>query len=100
MLSVRYVFRSTIHNPTGGIGENSPLVREAVCNDMTYLGIELDSNRNENAEGEMELSNISSKVKVFRIPTNEELVIALDTEKIVQIHETTSQEREEDIQFN
>lgn len=84
---------------TGGIGENSPMVRNAVCGDMNYLGIELDTNRNENAEGEMELNSMSSSVKVFRIPTNEELVIALDTEKIVNTH-LGSVSTEEGVEFN
>lgn len=68
---------------TGGIGENSPMVRNSVCDNMNYLGIELDSDKNENAKGEMDLSTPESKVRILRIPTNEELVIALDTEKIV-----------------
>ncbi len=68
---------------TGGIGENSPMVRKEVCEDLDFLGLELDEKRNENAEGEAVLSTENSKVKVLKIPTNEELVIALDTEKIV-----------------
>lgn len=68
---------------TGGIGENSVMVRKDVCSNMEYLGIKLDDTKNENVEGECLISSDDSKVKVFRIPTNEELVIALDTEKIV-----------------
>ncbi len=68
---------------TGGIGENSVLVRKKVCENMDYLGIIIDDQLNENVNGECEISTPSSKVKVLRIPTNEELVIALDTEKIV-----------------
>ncbi len=68
---------------TGGIGENSIMVRKEVCSNMEYLGIKLDDKRNENVEGECLISSDDSKVKVFRIPTNEELVIALDTETIV-----------------
>lgn len=66
---------------TGGIGENSMEVREEVCKDMGFLGIELDKERNKNKE-EI-ISTDSSKVAVLRIPTNEELVIALDTAEIV-----------------
>jgi len=66
---------------TGGIGENAVEVREEVCKNMEYLGIKLDKLKNENRE--TVVSDTSSKVKVFRIPTNEELVIALDTAKIV-----------------
>jgi acetate kinase len=66
---------------TGGIGENAAEVREEVCKNMDFLGIKLDRLKNENRE--MAISDNSSKVKVFRIPTNEELVIAMDTAKIV-----------------
>jgi acetate kinase len=68
---------------TGGIGENSIKVRKNVCEDMSYLGINLDLERNENASGEATISTDDSRVKVLRIPTNEELVIAMDTQKIV-----------------
>ena len=68
---------------TGGIGENSIEVRKAVCLNMEYLGIELDLDKNNNPTGEADLSTENSKVRVLRIPTNEELVIAMDTEKIV-----------------
>ncbi len=66
---------------TGGIGENSSEVRAEVCKNMEFLGIELDEERNNNKE-EI-ISKDSSKVPVLRVPTNEELVIALDTTKIV-----------------
>ncbi len=69
---------------TGGIGENSELVRRNVCSNMEYLGIKLDDEINCNVKGETDISTPDSKVKVLRIPTNEELVIALDTEKIVK----------------
>ncbi len=67
---------------TGGIGENSSEVREEVCKEMGFLGIELDGTRN-NSKEEI-ISADSSKVAVLRIPTNEELVIALDTADIVK----------------
>lgn len=66
---------------TGGIGENAVEVRTQVCEDLKFLGIELDENRNNNKEET--ISPDDSKTKVFRIPTNEELVIALDTAQIV-----------------
>lgn len=68
---------------TGGIGENSVEVRKAVCSNMEYLGIELDLEKNEKPVGMADVSTENSKVRVLRIPTNEELVIAMDTEKIV-----------------
>ncbi len=69
---------------TGGIGENSELVRRNVCSNMEFLGIKLDDEINCNVKGETDISTHDSKVKILRIPTNEELVIALDTEKIVK----------------
>jgi len=66
---------------TGGIGENSSKVRNEVCSDLEFLGIEIDIQKN-NSQSEI-ISADSSKVKVFCLPTNEELVIATDTEKIV-----------------
>lgn len=67
---------------TGGIGENSAEVREEVCKDMKFLGIELDTEKNKNKE--ILLSKDNSSAAVLRIPTNEELVIALDTYSIVK----------------
>ncbi|MDY0083365.1 MAG: acetate kinase, partial [Ignavibacteriaceae bacterium] len=66
---------------TGGIGENAKEVREEICMDLGFLGIELDELKNNN--GEEFISKSDSKVAVLRIPTNEELVIAMDTAKIV-----------------
>lgn len=71
---------------TGGIGENSIEVRKAVCSNMEYLGLEIDMNKNDIAKEDMDISKEDSKAKVLRIATNEELVIALDTEKIVKEH--------------
>jgi len=70
---------------TAGIGENSPLVRKKCCEDLEFLGIKIDDERNdEGIKIEQEISSDDSKVKVFAIPTNEELVIAMDTERIVK----------------
>ena len=71
---------------TGGIGENSTEVRKAVCENMAYLGLELDLEKNNIAKDDMDISIETSKAKILRISTNEELVIALDTEKIVKEH--------------
>ena len=67
---------------TGGIGENSAEVREEVCRDMNFLGIQLDDEKN--LRKEEIISKDGSRVPILRIPTNEELVIALDTNKIVE----------------
>lgn len=68
---------------TGGIGENSPNVRKAVCNGLEFLGLNLDLVKNENVEGEVNIASDNSQAAILRIPTNEELVIAMDTEQIV-----------------
>ncbi len=72
---------------TAGVGENNPHLREIVCNDMEFLGIKLDAAVNEKAIRQpniVKLSSDDSKVAVYLIPTNEELVIARDTEAIVK----------------
>jgi len=66
---------------TGGIGENSFEVRAEVCKDLDFFGVKIDEQKNK--DNEEIFSTDSSKVKVLRIPTNEELVIAMDTSKIV-----------------
>jgi len=68
---------------TGGIGENSSEVRKEVLSNLEVLGIELDEEKNLMKDGERVITKDNSKVKVFVIPTNEELVIALDTAQIV-----------------
>ncbi len=65
---------------TGGVGENQTTTREYVCEDMQYMGIEIDKVLNAKIHGdEALLSTKESKVKVVVIPTDEELMIALDT---------------------
>ena len=65
---------------TAGIGENSDLIREKVCQGLDFMGIELDVQQNKIREaGNREISNKTSKTKIYIIPTNEELVIAKDT---------------------
>ena len=69
---------------TGGIGENSDIVREMVVKDMEFLGIELDAetNRTKKRGEAADISKPCSRIKVLVIPTNEELVIARDTRRI------------------
>ena len=65
---------------TGGIGENSYEVREGVCEDMDYFGIKIDKELNRRERGELvKISTPDSKVEVWIVPTNEELLIARDT---------------------
>ena len=72
---------------TAGIGENRDEIRAAACRDLEYLGIKLDEEKNANTHrpnGNILISAPDSKVPVYVIPTNEELVIASDTEAIVR----------------
>ena len=72
---------------TAGIGENDWEMRERVCSKLGYFGVEFDAEHNANLPRPLtatEISKPTSKVKVFMIPTNEELVIASDTERIVK----------------
>ncbi|MBQ8837579.1 MAG: acetate kinase [Clostridia bacterium] len=69
---------------TAGIGENDCGMRERVCAGLEFLGVDFDKEKNQGRYSEAtELTKPGSKVKVFMIPTNEELVIAKDTEAIV-----------------
>ncbi|MBR2646959.1 MAG: acetate kinase [Clostridia bacterium] len=70
---------------TAGVGENTPRVREAICENMQYLGLEIDKEKNlEKNNGEIrDITGANSKVKVLIIPTNEELVIARETVELL-----------------
>ncbi|MDZ4810924.1 MAG: acetate/propionate family kinase, partial [Bacteroidota bacterium] len=59
---------------SGGIGENAPAIRKRICNDLGYLNIHL--NEEINNKNQWQISNEESNVKVYVIPTNEELMIA------------------------
>ena len=68
---------------TGGIGENAPSVRADACHDMEFFGIKLDDNKNAEAKGVLsKISAPDSKVEVWVVPTNEELLIARDTKEL------------------
>ncbi len=69
---------------TGGIGENSAEVRQVSCAGLDFLGITVDAQANESSERQKDISAKGSKTRVLVIPTNEELVIALDTMEIVK----------------
>ena len=71
---------------TAGMGENNPELRDRACADMDYYGIKIDRELNAKTHHQphtVELSTPDSKVKVYVLPTNEELMIASDTEEIV-----------------
>ncbi len=70
---------------TGGIGENSSEVRAAICEGLSWLGIEVDQERNaaHSPGREGQISADASRVAVYVIPTNEELLIARDAVRVV-----------------
>ncbi len=69
---------------TAGVGENNPNIRKAVCEHLEYLGIQVDDAKNNTRGEEVEISTPDSKVKVFVVPTNEELAIARETVALVK----------------
>ncbi|MCE5218342.1 acetate/propionate family kinase [bacterium] len=68
----------------GSIGEKAPQVREAICGDLEFMGLELDQDKNMQSEGEAILSTSSSRGQIAVVTVNEELVIARDTLAVVQ----------------
>ena len=69
---------------TAGIGENSPFIRELVCEGLENLGIEFDRTKNDFRGEEKFISKENSKIKIMVIPTNEELTIARDTLELLK----------------
>ncbi len=69
---------------TGGVGENQINIRKGICEQLTFMGVEIDTERNNVRSEEKLVSKDSSKVKVYVIPTNEELMIAKETERLVK----------------
>lgn len=67
-----------------GVGENNPLVRKLVCDRLGYLGIAMDTEKNNKRGEEVEISTPDSLVKVLVVPTNEELAIARETASLVK----------------
>lgn len=69
---------------TGGIGENSPLIRECICKDLSFIGIDLDYQKNSQVSGESPLHSETSTVQLWTIPTNEEIIVARQTLDLLQ----------------
>lgn len=70
---------------TGGIGENSPEIRAKICDGLEWAGLEIDKDANSGATGkELRISTEGSKLHAYAIPTNEELLIARDTVRVIQ----------------
>ncbi len=71
---------------SGGIGENSPIIRSRICKGLEWLGLMIDKEKNNSTHSgkEGEISTPESRLKAFAIPTNEELLIARDTVRVVK----------------
>ena len=69
---------------TGGVGENQINIRKGICEQLGFMGVEIDEDANNMRGEEKVISKPSSKVKVYVIPTNEELMIAKETERLVK----------------
>ena len=69
---------------TAGVGENNPIIRKKVCENLSYLGIGIDGYANETCGEEVKISTDDSKVDVYVVPTNEELAICQETVKLVK----------------
>ncbi len=69
---------------TGGIGENSKAVRDAVCRNLDWFGIRLDGAKNDTAKGEMAIHAPDSRVQLWIMPTNEEIVVARQVRELLE----------------
>jgi len=69
---------------SGGIGENCKVVRSGVCREMEWAGIVLDESLNHAAKGEMKISSRDSKVEIWVVPTNEEIVVARQAAEVIR----------------
>lgn len=68
---------------TAGVGEKGPLSRRQICDYLKFFGVQLDYEKNETRNEEIEISAPDSKVRIFVVPTNEELMIARETKNLV-----------------
>ena len=66
-----------------GVGENQIRRRASICKNLEFLGVKLDEEKNKIKGEEIEISAPDSKIKVYVIPTNEELVIARETKNLI-----------------
>jgi acetate kinase len=69
---------------TGGIGENSATIRAAVCADLDWFGIRPDPVRNDAARGEAPIHSDGSRVQIWIMPSNEELIVARQTKEVLE----------------
>ena len=69
---------------TAGIGENSVQIRREICEKLACLGVKLDLDINNHIGEMIKISTDDSKIQVYVIPTKEELMVAMDTEKLIK----------------
>jgi acetate kinase len=69
---------------TGGIGENSPAMRSAICANLDWLGIALDPQLNAKGEAESRIDALGSRVQLWIMPTNEELIVARQAKELLE----------------
>ena len=69
---------------TGGIGENGEQIRKRICADLEAFGIELCDSANLSVNGEAKISSQQSKVDIWVVPTNEEIVVARQTKALLE----------------
>jgi acetate kinase len=68
---------------TGGIGENDMAIREAICKDLHFAGIDIDHAKNQTRGQEAKISAVESNTEIWILPTNEELIVARQTEAVL-----------------
>ena len=68
---------------TAGVGENGITTRQAVCDYLSFMGVKIDPELNKKRGAELKISTPDSKIEVWVVPTNEELMIAQDTAELV-----------------
>ena len=69
---------------TGGVGENQINIRRGICEKLEFMGVKVDVDANNMRGEEKEISTPDSKIKGYVVPTNEELMIAKETERLVK----------------
>ncbi|SQA14362.1 Acetate kinase [Streptobacillus moniliformis] len=70
---------------TGGIGENSSETRQKVCENLEFIGVKLDYEKNKiRQSGDVDLSRLDSETSIFKIATNEELMISIETHNLLK----------------
>ena len=69
---------------TGGVGENQINIRKNICKQLEFMGLEIDEEKNNVRGEEVLITKPTSKIKAYIVPTNEELMIARDTMKLIQ----------------